>query len=124
MPWYFKLAFSAVFAASVPFLIKRVVSARTRQVTFDTLTRKISVRELTPLSIRHRQLRVTEIEGLEFNAHDNYGYWYTASLKLADGTRVASAQGSYEPDVRERHDDLLHRLQKVVPDITLENTST
>ncbi|MEM9341856.1 MAG: hypothetical protein AAGA87_02310 [Pseudomonadota bacterium] len=98
VPLWAALGFTVGFALCVPFMVRRVRSARTRRVTIDQRTGQITVRSSTPFGHQTQMVDPREIEGLVFNTHDNDGEWHTASLRVA-GEEISFAQGSVHEDV-------------------------
>ena len=122
-PLYFVVPFGLIFAACVPFLVRRVRLARSRRISFAPASGSLEIVERTPFRQDRRTVDADEIARLEFLTTDNDGYWYTASIVLGDGTSIAFAQGNHRPHVRERFAALLAEVQRVNPRVLAEDRS-
>lgn len=122
-PLYFVVPFGLIFAACVPFLVRRVRSARSRRISFAPASGSLEIVERTPFHRHSRTVGADDIARLEFETADNDGFWYTASVVLGDGTSIAFAQGTNRPYVRERFAALLAEVQRVNPRVLAEDTN-
>lgn len=122
VPLYFAVPFTLVFAVVVPFLVRRVTSARTRHIILDLTDGGLEIVERTPFRRDRKLANARDVTKAEFRTTDDDGYWHTASLVLADGSRFAFAQGNVNADVRGKFDALLGQLRQFNPDIPSRET--
>lgn len=120
-PLKYLVPFAALFALGLPFLLKQVVSARTRELLVDSQKGQITLLTWYPYQKSTEVFRPHLVNKLVFETTVDDGYWYCAKLVLRNSRKIVFAQGSHEPHVRAELAKMTAVLVHAKPDLHIED---
>jgi hypothetical protein len=116
-PLIYIVPFTAIFVSVVPYLLKLVLKAQTRQFQINPDSNQLDISVTSLLRRDFEQVPALNVQSLTFETTDNDGFWYSAEIRLNDGRSLCFAQGSYEPGVRNDLARMQEQLSSIRPDI-------
>lgn len=123
VPLYVLVPFVLVFALTVPFLVRKVMGARTRRIAIDAPGRAIVLTTVQPFNgARSRSIAVEDVRRVLFETSDNDGFFYRGLLDLGAGDQITFTQGNHHAGVRAQAERMITALRQVQPALEIVET--
>ncbi|MEP1945179.1 MAG: hypothetical protein ABJJ20_00035, partial [Lentilitoribacter sp.] len=119
-PLHFVVPFTALFLLGLPFLVKELIYARTREFLVNCQTGEITLVMKRPLQSSVERIAPHSISKLIFRTTDNDGYWHHAMIEINTRRTISFAQGGHEPAVRAEYERMIEALKVIVPHLPTE----